>query len=137
MFSVHIDTRAVRRAEALLIATALLGGCAGGASSSASGVPTPPGVSVSPQSSPSPLPSPSPAPATVRFALDWTPNTDHTGFYVAQSMGWYRDAGIHLKILPYGNTAPEALLAAGQADSGSSLRDSWSCAVARGAPIRC
>ncbi|TMG25133.1 MAG: ABC transporter substrate-binding protein [Chloroflexi bacterium] len=136
MFSVHIDTRAVRRAEALLIATALLSGCAGGASSSASGVPTPPGVSVSPQSSPSPLPSPSPAPATVRFALDWTPNTDHTGFYVAQSMGWYRDAGIDLKVLPYGSTAPETVLAAGQADCGISFQDSLTFAVAAGAPIK-
>src|SRR5207245_10059416 len=86
--------------------------------------------------SPSPLPSPSPAPATVRFALDWTPNTDHTGFYVAQSMGWYRDAGIDLKVLPYGSTAPETVLAAGQADCGISFQDSLTFAVAAGAPIK-
>ena len=87
--------------------------------------------SVSPAS-----PSTPPTPATVRFALDWTPNTDHTGFYVAQSMGWYRDAGIDLKVLPYGSTAPETVLAAGQADCGISFQDSLTFAVAAGAPIK-
>jgi ABC-type nitrate/sulfonate/bicarbonate transport system substrate-binding protein len=134
MFSVHIDLRGSRRAGALLITAAtLLGACTSGASPSPTGVPTPPGVSPSPPSSPSP--SPSPAPATVRFALDWTPNTDHTGFYVAQSKGWYRDAGIDLKVLPYGSTAPETLLAAGQADCGISFQDSLTFAVAAGQPI--
>ena len=112
--------------------TILAGGCAGGSS---------PGPSLGPSLPPAsqsvgPSPSPSPTPATVRFALDWTPNTDHTGFYVAQSKGWYRDAGITLKILPYGNTAPEALLAAGQADCGISFQDSLTFAVAAGAPIK-
>ncbi len=48
---------------------------------------------------------------TVRLALDWTPNTNHTGFYVAQANGWYGDAGVDLQILPYGSTTPEALIA--------------------------
>ena len=37
---------------------------------------------------------------TVRLALDWTPNTNHTGFYVASSKGWYDAAGVDLEILP-------------------------------------
>ncbi|KAK9838417.1 hypothetical protein WJX84_005158 [Apatococcus fuscideae] len=32
------------------------------------------------------------------LALDWTPNTNHTGFYVAQSKGWYADEHIKLEI---------------------------------------
>ena len=112
--------------------TLLAGGCAGGSSPSPSLGPS----LASASQSVGPSPSPSPTPATVRFALDWTPNTDHTGFYVAQSKGWYRDAGITLKILPYGNTAPEALLAAGQADCGISFQDSLTFAVAAGAPIK-
>ena len=32
------------------------------------------------------------APTTIRFALDWTPNTNHTGLYVALQQGWFADA---------------------------------------------
>src|SRR6476646_2397 len=57
-----------------------------------------------------------------RLALDWTPNTNHTGFYVAQQKGWYREQGIDLQILPYSDAAsPDALVAAGQADFASSF----------------
>jgi ABC-type nitrate/sulfonate/bicarbonate transport system substrate-binding protein len=75
------------------------------------------------------------APATVRLALDWTPNTNHTGFYVAQAKGWYDEAGISLDVLPYGGTAPETILAAHQAECGISFQDSMTFAVAAGAPI--
>ena len=38
---------------------------------------------------------------TMTLALDWTPNTNHTGIYVALAKGWYRAEGIDLKLLPY------------------------------------
>ena len=60
---------------------------------------------------------------TVTLALDWTPNTDHTGFYVADTLGYYRQAGIRLKILPYGSTTPDTLVSAGKADFGISFQD--------------
>ena len=47
----------------------------------------------------------------VSIALDWTPNTNHTGIYVAQKLGYYKAAGIDLKVLPYASTAPETLVA--------------------------
>jgi ABC-type nitrate/sulfonate/bicarbonate transport system substrate-binding protein len=72
----------------------------------------------------------------VRLALDWTPNTNHTGFYVADANGWYADAGVDLEVLPYGGTAPEAVVAAGQAECGISFQDSLTFAAAAGAPIR-
>ncbi len=34
----------------------------------------------------------------LRLALDWTPNTNHTGFFVAREKGFYKDAGIELDI---------------------------------------
>ncbi|HEX5456180.1 MAG TPA: ABC transporter substrate-binding protein [Candidatus Saccharimonadales bacterium] len=53
------------------------------------------------------------------FALDWTPNTNHTGIYVALNKGWYKDQGIDLKILPYSDsTLPDVLVATGKADAG-------------------
>jgi ABC-type nitrate/sulfonate/bicarbonate transport system substrate-binding protein len=56
------------------------------------------------------------APQTVKLQLDWTPNTNHIGIYVALANGWYEDAGIDLEILPYGDTAPDVMVANGQAD---------------------
>ena len=85
----------------------------------------------------SPTSAPSPGPETpVRLALDWTPNTNHTGFFVADAKDWYREAGIDLQVLPYTGTTPETLLAAGQADCGISFQDALTFAVAAGAPIR-
>lgn len=34
----------------------------------------------------------------LRLALDWTPNINHLGFFVAQDLGYYRDAGINLTL---------------------------------------
>ncbi len=86
------------------------------------------GTVASPSASVTPL-------GTVRLALDWTPNTNHTGFYVASSKGWYDAAGVDLEILPYGTTTPEALMAAGQAECGISFQDALTFAAAAGAPI--
>ena len=84
---------------------------------------------------PSPSPSPSPGPATVRLALDWTPNTNHVGFYVARAKGLFDAVGIDLQILPYATATPETLLAAHQAECGISFQDSLTFAVAKGADI--
>jgi len=35
---------------------------------------------------------------TIDLALDWTPNTNHTGFYVAKSEGYYADRGVDVTI---------------------------------------
>ncbi len=80
--------------------------------------------------------APTPAEAVkVRLALDWTPNTNHVGFFVAQEKGWYADAGVALDVLPYGGTAPEAILAARQAECGISFQDAMTFAVVAGAPV--
>ncbi len=98
----------------------------------ASGAPA--STSPSPASSPSASPYAG-APTKVRLSLDWTPNTDHTGFYVAKHEGWYAAAGIDLQILPYATNPPETLLAAHQAECGISFQDSLTFAVATGADI--
>lgn len=36
---------------------------------------------------------------TLTLALDWTPNINHIGFFVAHEMGFYKKADINLKIL--------------------------------------
>jgi ABC-type nitrate/sulfonate/bicarbonate transport system substrate-binding protein len=53
----------------------------------------------------------------MNFALDWTPNTNHTGIYVALAKGWYKEQGIDLKILPYSSaSSPDVLITSGKAD---------------------
>lgn len=51
-------------------------------------------------------------------ALDWTPNTNHIGLYVAQTQGWFKDAGLEVEILPYTDTSAGALIASGVAQFG-------------------
>ena len=54
----------------------------------------------------------------VTVALDWTLNTNHVGLVVAQQKGFYAEAGLAVELLPYSDTSPGALLAAGAADFG-------------------
>jgi ABC-type nitrate/sulfonate/bicarbonate transport system substrate-binding protein len=35
----------------------------------------------------------------INIALDWTPNTNHTGFFVAQALGYYEQARLKVTIL--------------------------------------
>ena len=121
---VHTRSRILALAATALFIVA----CGGSRSSSA---PASAGPSVSEGAA-----SPSGEPTSVRLALDWSPNTNHLAFYVADAKGWYPDAGIDLEILPYGSTAPEAILAAHQAECGISFQDALTFAVAAGAPIK-
>lgn len=51
-------------------------------------------------------------------ALDWTPNTNHVGLYVAQAKGWFKEAGLDVEILPYTDTSSGTLVATGVAQFG-------------------
>lgn len=54
----------------------------------------------------------------VTVALDWTPNTNHIGLYVARDKGFYKDAGLDVEILPYADTAAGTLVSNQVADFG-------------------
>src|SRR5262245_6256151 len=57
------------------------------------------------------------APQGATLVLDFTPNAVHTGIYAAQREGYYRDAGVDLKIRQPGeSTDAPKLLAAGRAE---------------------
>ena len=68
---------------------------------------------------------------TVSVALDWTPNTNHVGLYVAQAQGWYEAAGLDVRILPYTDTASVTLVANGVAEFG--VLSSWAFYTQRAA----
>lgn len=73
---------------------------------------------------------------TMKLALDWTPNTNHTGIYVAQQMGWYRDEGIDLQIVPYSDSvSPDVLVSSGKVDVGISSTEGIVADAAVGQPV--
>lgn len=64
------------------------------------------------------LPSRAQAASKVTVALDWTPNTNHIGLFVARDKGFYKEAGIEVEILPYTDTSASTLVANHVADFG-------------------
>jgi len=67
--------------------------------------------------------------------LDWTPNTNHAGMYLALSNGWYRQAGLNVKIIQPGDADPLQLLAGGKADVAVSAQESIIPAIAAHLPV--
>jgi len=67
--------------------------------------------------------------------LDWVPNTNHTGLFVAQANGWYEDAGLKVNIIQAGESPVEQAVAAGSADFGISYQEAVTLARAEGAPL--
>ena len=61
---------------------------------------------------------PAQAAEKLTVALDWTPNTNHVGLYVAQAKGWFDEAGLDVEILPYTDTSSGTLVATGVAQFG-------------------
>ena len=61
---------------------------------------------------------PAQAAEKLTVALDWTPNTNHVGLYVAQAKGWFKDAGLDVEILPYTDTSSGTLVSTGVAQFG-------------------
>jgi ABC-type nitrate/sulfonate/bicarbonate transport system substrate-binding protein len=73
---------------------------------------------------------------TVRFALDWTPNTNHTGLFVAEAEGYFADAGLNVEILPYNGSYPDTLVDAGSAECGIGFQESSTVNMAAGAKVK-
>jgi ABC-type nitrate/sulfonate/bicarbonate transport system substrate-binding protein len=71
----------------------------------------------------------------VSVVLDWTPNTNHSGLYLALANGWYEDAGLDVTVIEPGETSGLQLLAAGQADFAYSVAEGLLPARAAGADV--
>lgn len=65
----------------------------------------------------------------ITFVLDWTPNTNHTGLYVAQEKGYFADAGLSVEIVQPPEGGAEVLVASGKAQFGVSFQDSLAPAL--------
>jgi ABC-type nitrate/sulfonate/bicarbonate transport system substrate-binding protein len=71
----------------------------------------------------------------VTVVLDWTPNTNHSGVYLARAKGWYRDAGLDVKIIQPGDAGALQLLGSGKADVAYSPQEELIPARAQGVPV--
>ena len=49
----------------------------------------------------------------VTLMLDWVPNTNHTGIFVAAANGYFEEAGLAVEIIQPGEVYPEAAVASG------------------------
>ncbi len=71
----------------------------------------------------------------VTLMLDYTPNTNHTGFYVARALGYYSDAGLEVEIIEPGDNATATMVAAGKADFGVSYQEDTTYALTSEEPL--
>ena len=65
----------------------------------------------------------------ITFVLDWTPNTNHTGLYVAQEKGYFEEAGLEVEIKQPPEDGADVLIASGKADFGVSFQDTMAAAL--------
>ena len=72
---------------------------------------------------------------SVTLMLDWTPNTNHAGIYIAKANGWYEDEGISLKIVEPAQGGVEQIVAADKAEFGISIQEAVIPARAADIPI--
>jgi len=112
-----------RRAALLSGAAVLLVGC-----STAAGTAPTTGSTTSPGSS-------SAAPRPISVVLDWSPNTNHSGLYLAEAAGYYAAAGLDVTLVEPGDTSGLQLVAADQADFAVSVAESLVPARTEGLPV--
>ena len=71
----------------------------------------------------------------IKIVLDWVPNTNHTGLYVAKDLGYFKEEGLDVEIVqpPEGSTT--ALIGAGGAEFGISFQDTLAKSFAKKNPV--
>lgn len=71
----------------------------------------------------------------ITVVLDWTPNTNHTGLYVAKDKGYYEEAGLDVEIVQPPEDGARVLVASGKAQFGVSVQDSMAPALVGDNPL--
>ena len=111
-------TTMARNATALILGIGLLLGAAGCASNNA-------GTSGN-----------SDGDSSISFMLDWTPNTNHIGLYVAQKLGYFDNEGVDVTILPTAQAGAETSVENGVADVGFTTLSNVAAFNAQGANLK-
>ena len=71
----------------------------------------------------------------VTVVLDWVPNTNHTGLYVAKDNGYYREEGLEVEIIQPTEGAGAEFVAAKQGDFGISYQEQVTYARTADSPL--
>ena len=74
--------------------------------------------------------------STITFMLDWTPNTNHIGLYVAQKLGYFKDAGVNVTILPTAQAGAETSVENGVANVGFTTLSNVAAFNAQGSDLK-
>lgn len=71
----------------------------------------------------------------VKVVLDWTPNTNHTGLYVARDQGFWEKRGLEVEIVSPPETGADAMVASGAAEFGVGAQEGMTLARQQRLPI--
>lgn len=71
----------------------------------------------------------------VKIVLDWTPNTNHTGLYVAKDQGYYEEEGLNVEIVQPGSSGADTMVASGAVPFGISYQESVTQARTQDVPL--
>lgn len=71
----------------------------------------------------------------ITILLDWTPNTNHTGIYIAQQLGYFEEQGLNVKIEQPPKESSTALLASGQVEFAVAFQDFFAQALIADTPL--
>lgn len=71
----------------------------------------------------------------IKVVLDWTPNTNHTGLYVAKEKGFYEEQGLKVSIIQPGEAGADSMVASGEIPFGVSYQEGLTYARTEGIPL--
>lgn len=71
----------------------------------------------------------------VQVVLDWTPNTNHTGLYVARDKGFFKEQGLDVEIIQPGQSGADQMVASGSVQFGVSYQESITMARISDVPL--
>jgi ABC-type nitrate/sulfonate/bicarbonate transport system substrate-binding protein len=71
----------------------------------------------------------------VTVVLDWTPNTNHTGLYVAKEKGYFKEEGLDVNIIMPGEAGADQLVASGKSQFGVGYQEGVTQARIQGVPL--
>ena len=113
-----------------MLATAALAGCKEDAPAPVEAAPAAAPVATVAETKPEPA-----AADEVSLVLDWVPNTNHSGLYVARDNGLFADEGIEMEIVEPASGGRPQVVATGQADFGIDFQEFMTPARAEGVPV--
>jgi ABC-type nitrate/sulfonate/bicarbonate transport system substrate-binding protein len=71
----------------------------------------------------------------VSITLDWTPNTNHTGLYVAKELGYFTEQALDVQIQQPGQNITDQIVATGKSHFGVSYQENVIRARSEGIPL--